>query len=212
MKRYWLILLFTAFLPACETAYFNTMEKFGVHKREILVDRVEEARDSQQDAQEQFKSALEEFKSVVPVEGGKLEKVYDRLNSEYENSEAAASEIRERIGNIESVAGALFDEWEDELDQYSSRELRRDSENQLRETRDKYKQLIKVMRNAEERLNPVLDAMEDQVLYLKHNLNARAIQSLRSETIKIDRDVDALLAAMEKAINEADAFIRDMRS
>lgn len=212
MKRYWLIVLFAALLPACETAYYNTMEKFGVHKREILVDRVEKARDSQQEAQEQFKSALEQFKSVVPVEGGKLEKVYDRLNGEYQDSEAAALEIRERIVNIETVAEALFDEWEDELDQYSSRELRRNSEMQLRETRDKYTQLLKAMRNAEERLNPVLDAMEDQVLYLKHNLNARAIQSLKAETIKIDRDVDALLAAMEKAINEADAFIRDMRS
>lgn len=212
MKRYWLIILIAVALPACETAYYNTMEKLGVHKREILVDRVEEARDSQQEAQEQFKSALDQFKSVVPVEGGELEKVYERLNGEYEDSEAAASEIRERIDNIETVAEALFDEWENELDQYSSGDLRRDSAAQLRETRDKYKQLIKVMRNAEDRLNPVLEAMEDQVLYLKHNLNARAIQSLRAETVKIDRDVDALLAAMEKAITEADAFIRDMRS
>ncbi len=212
MKQFWLIILFTAFLPACETAYYNTMEKIGIHKREILVDRVEDARDAQQDAQEQFKSALEQFKSVVPVEGSELEKVYERLAGEYGDSQAAASEVRERISSIESVAEALFDEWEDELDQYSSRELRRDSERQLRETRDKYKQLIKVMHNAEDRLNPVLEAMEDQVLYLKHNLNARAIQSLRSEVVKINRDVDALLAAMEKAINEADEFIREMRS
>ncbi|MEN8232871.1 MAG: DUF2959 family protein, partial [Thermodesulfobacteriota bacterium] len=37
----------------CQKAYYNTMEKFGVHKRDIMVDRVEEARDSQEEAKEQ---------------------------------------------------------------------------------------------------------------------------------------------------------------
>lgn len=205
------IIYLSILLSACQTAYYNTMEKFGVHKREILVDRVSDARDSQQEAQEQFKSALDEFKSVVNVDGGNLEKIYNRLNSEFEDSEAAAEEISERIDDIESVAQALFDEWEDELKQYSDKHLRDQSRAQLKTTQAKYKQLLNAMQKAESRLNPVLDAMRDQVLYLKHNLNARAILSLKDEVIKIDRDVDVLLAAMERAIAEADSFIREMR-
>ena len=38
---------------ACQKAYYSTMEKFGVHKRDIMVDRVGEARDSQEEAKEQ---------------------------------------------------------------------------------------------------------------------------------------------------------------
>ena len=53
--------------------------------------------------------------------------------------------------------------------------------------------------------------MHDQVLYLKHNLNANAIQSIRSEVTRIDRDVNNLLAAMQQSISEADNFIRDMK-
>jgi len=207
----WALLATGLSLQGCSSAYYNTMEKFGVHKRDILVDRVKEARDSQKSGEKQFASALEQFKSVVAVDGGNLEKVYEKLNGEYEDSKGAADEIRERINSIESVADALFDEWEDELKQYSSKQLRNESRQKLKITKSKYQQLISTMRKTETRLDPVLTAMNDQVLYLKHNLNARAIQSLKQEVVKIDKDVDVLLAAIRKSVAEADAFIREMK-
>lgn len=198
-------------LCACSTAYYNTMEKFGVHKRNIMIDRVEEARDAQQEGQEQFESALAQFKSVVSVDGGELEKTYKTLNREYEDSIDSAEEIRERIDSVESVAEDLFDEWEDELDRYSSDTLRRDSERKLESTRQQYSQLIGLMRDSEARLDPVLQAMEDQVLFLKHNLNTQAIASLREEAVRIDDDVGQLIAALKQSIAEADSFIQTMR-
>lgn len=198
-------------LSACSTAYYNAMETFGVHKRNILIDRVEEARDAQEDGQEQFESALAQFQSVITVEGGELEKIYNQLNNEYEDSVDSAETIRDRIDSVESVAEDLFDEWEDELDRYSSDALRRDSESKLKSTRQKYNQLIGLMRNSEERLDPVLQAMEDQVLFLKHNLNTRAIASLRQEVVRIDDDVEQLIAALKQSIAEANSFIETMR-
>lgn len=210
MKHLLLMLIIGTFV-GCSSAYYNTMEKFGVHKRNIMVDRVEEARDSQKEAEKQFASALDQFKSVVAVDGGNLESVYKKLNSEYEDSKSAAEDIRNRIDGIESVADALFDEWEDELKQYSSGDLRSESQRKLKVTKSKYQQLITAMRKTESRLDPVLTAMNDQVLYLKHNLNARAIQSLKQEVVKIDKDVDVLLAAIRASVAEADAFIKEMK-
>lgn len=200
-----------AVLIGCSSAYYNTMEKFGVHKRDIMVDRVEEARDSQKDAEKQFTSALEQFKSVVAVDGGNIEPVYKKLNKEYEDSKAAAQEIRDRIDSVESVSKALFKEWEEELKQYSSAQLRNESQRKLNATKAQYERLITAMKKTESRLDPVLTAMNDQVLYLKHNLNARAIQSMRQEVVKIDKDVDVLLAAMRTSIAEAEAFIKEIK-
>lgn len=198
-------------LSACSSAYYSTMEKFGVHKRNIMIDRVEEARDAQQEGQEQFESALAQFQSVINIEGGELEKTYNKLNDEYEDSLDSAENIRDRIDSVESVAEDLFDEWEDELDRYTSDTLRRDSERKLKSTRRQYSHLIGLMRNSEERLEPVLRAMEDQVLFLKHNLNTRAIASLRQEVVRIDNDVEELIAALKQSIAEADNFIQTMR-
>lgn len=198
-------------LSGCASAYYNTMETFGVHKRDILVDRVEDARDAQQEGQKQFESALAQFRSVIEVNAGELEKTYDQLNSEYKQSVASAERIRERIDAIEKVAGALFKEWEEELDSYSSANLRRDSEQKLKTTKRKYKQMIELMKTSEKRLDPVLQAMEDQVLFLKHNLNTRAIDSLRQEVVRIDNDVEQLVAALKQSIAEADRFIQTMK-
>jgi hypothetical protein len=194
-------------LVGCQTAYYETMEKFGVHKRDILVDKIEDARDDQQEVQEEFASALEEFTSVVEFNGGDLEKHYDRLNKALERSEAQAADVTASIDDVERVATALFEEWKAELEQYNSADLRRKSEAQLADTRTRYSSLMRAMRNAESKIEPVLVPFRDQVLFLKHNLNAQAIASLKNELSNIETDVGALINDMQKSINEANTFI-----
>jgi len=207
-----LLVLLVVGLTGCQRAYFNALERIGIEKREVLVDRVEEARDSQNEAKEQFRDALDEFSALVGFDGGDLEAIYERLNREYERSEDRAAEVRDRIDAVHTVATALFDEWEDELDQYEDRSLRRESERQLRETRRRYEDLLAAMERAERKMIPVLDAFEDQVLFLKHNLNARAIASLEGTVAEIETDVDQLIRDMEVSIAEADAFIEQMQT
>jgi hypothetical protein len=186
------------------------METFGYQKRDILVDRVESARDAQTDAKEQFKTALEKFSSVVNFSGGELEDKYYQLSSELEQSEAKAQAVRERIEKVRDVAGALFDEWEKELEQYTNDQLRRASERKLNEARRQYEQLMDAMQRAESRIEPVLSAFRDQVLFLKHNLNARAIASLQDELTSVEADIEMLIEEMEASIAEANTFIDAM--
>ncbi len=207
----WTGLLFASvLLLGCQTAYYSTMEKFGVHKRDILVDRVGDARDAQEEAKEQFKSALERFSAVLGFKGGDLQEKYDQLNTEFERSESRAGEVSDRIAAVEDVSEALFEEWEDELGQYTNASLRRSSQRQLTETKRQYAQLIKAMKRAESKIKPVLNAFRDQVLYLKHNLNARAIASLKGELKGVESNVASLVRDMERSIREANRFIDSM--
>jgi hypothetical protein len=194
----------------CSAAYYGTLEQLGIEKRDILVDRVDETRDAQEAAKEQFTTALERFRALVDFDGGDLEATYDRLSEELEGSQARAGAVRERVAAVQEVAGDLFSEWRDELDDYASADLRRNSEATLRDTERRYARLEQVMQRSVASMDPVLETMNDQVLYLKHNLNARAIGSLGATARELQRDVDRLLAHMEAAIAEADAFIRAM--
>ncbi|MDG1772512.1 MAG: DUF2959 domain-containing protein [Oceanicoccus sp.] len=205
------IVVLGVFLCGCESTYYSAMEEVGYHKRDILIDRIEQAQEAQIEGQEQFKSALEQFKSVVNFDGGELEEVYNQLNDEYENSVEAAEEISNRIEKVDSVASALFDEWSDELDQYTSTNLRRDSERKLKETQRRYKNLLNAMRKTEKSIDPVLNTLRDNTLYLKHNLNARAISSLKNELGTVNKNVNALIDNMEQAIRESDAFIKQLK-
>ncbi len=201
------LLLTLAVLAGCESAYYSAMETVGVHKRDIFVDRIEAVKEAQLDGQEQFKDALEQFQHTVAFDGGDLEKTYRRLNDEYEASEAAAATIRERIAAVESVADALFAEWEKELGLYSNSNLRRQSQAQLSDTRRRYAGLLATMQKAEKSLTPVLNTLRDNTLYLKHNLNAQAIASLKGEAGSIQADVARLIRDMDAAIAESDRFI-----
>lgn len=211
MKKTALISVVLLFAAGCQSVYYGTMEKFGKYKRDILVDRVEDARDAQQETKEQFTSALDKFKSVVNVPSGQLQEKYDLLKSELDKSESKASAVKKRISDVEDVAKALFDEWTKELDQYKNADLRAESQKKLDQTRAKYTQLIDMMKKAETKIEPVLSAFRDQVLFLKHNLNAQAVASLQSEVTTMEADIGKLIAEMEKSIAEADSFIKTMQ-
>ena len=208
------VLFFAVFgvFSGCQSVYYDTMEKFGIHKRDMLVERVEDAKDSQEEAKEQFASALEEFLSVTEYQGGDLQAQYEKLSDQLDRSEEKAREVRSRIDSIETVAASLFREWESELEQYTNQSLRDSSENQLNSTRRRYDRLMTVMRQAAEKMDPVLAAFHDQVLYLKHNLNARALASLEATSMGLQQDINELIAQMEGSIEEASAFIAEMRT
>lgn len=190
--------------------YYRARESFGSHKRNIVVYRVEDARDSLEDARTQFVSALDKFSSVVQFDGGSLEDKYTELRHELDYSQLRAKAVSDRICAVEDVATTLFDEWQSELDQYSSRSLRRASRQQLKLTRQHYNRLMKAMHQAEAKIAPVLRAFKDQVLFLKHNLNAQAIASLHHELKSIGMDIAALIRTMEKSIFEANAFVNSL--
>lgn len=197
-------------LNGCQKVYYETMEVFGKHKRDILVDDVKAARDAQATAKEQFASALEEFSAVVNYSGGDLEEKYETLHDEFKKSQAKANAVSGRIADIKRVANALFAEWEDELELYTSESLRRASEQKLEQTKQRYARLIKAMEQAESKIQPVLSAFQDQVLFLKHNLNAQAVASLQDELSVVENEIAILIREMERSIAEADAFIQQM--
>jgi hypothetical protein len=195
---------------ACDSLYYKTMKKFGMEKRDILVKRVRDARKSQTEAKEEFQTALERFKTVIEVENSTLEKKYETLSRELERSEDKADQVRDRIKAVRDVSDDLFKEWQKELGKYSDRALRAESERDLRDTKRKADALITSMTRAEARIAPVLKPLQDRVLFLKHNLNARAIGALGNELVTVRGNVDSLVAELEAAIQEADAFIKTM--
>lgn len=213
MKTTWFIAIGLAaslLTGGCQSAYYGTMEAFGKHKRDLLVTRVEAAREEQRAAKQEFTDALTEFSALINHDGGDLKKAYDTAKGEYDDCESRTAAVKKRIKSIEDVGGALFAEWEKELGQYTSESLRQKSRDQMRETRVKYDEMLAAMKRAADSMDPVLGAFKDQVLFLKHNLNAQAVASLKGEVSRLEGEIGALIREMEASIAEADRFIQRM--
>lgn len=207
-----LVLAMPLALAGCQSAYYAAMEKVGYEKRDILSSRVEDARDAQEEAKAEVVDALTAFSQTVNFEGGELEARYKSLAGHLSDSEAAAQAVRDRIEAVDDVGEALFSEWEDELGQYRSASLKARSRQQLVDTRRAYDRMLAAMRRAESRLEPALGTLRDQVLFLKHNLNARALGALRGEVDRVDAQVKRLVAEINKAVAEANGFIRTLET
>lgn len=206
------IIVALVFLAGCQSAYYSAMEQVGVHKRDIMLDRVEDAQTAQKDAQQQFTSALAQLSQLINYDGGDLATQYELVNDQYLASKASAEVVTSRIEAIENVADALFDEWSDEIQEYSSNTLMQKSQQKLRKTERNYQSLIKSMHKAKDKMAPVLSALKDNSLYLKHNLNAQAIGALQGEYGTIKRDVESLVTEMGKVITQSQQFIDLLQS
>jgi len=209
-------LSFTLFLLAvlmcsCSSLYYSAYETFGVHKRDLLKKRVTAARDDQEEAQQQFKDALTRLKEITRFDGGELESAYNSLKSEYDSCVSSADSVRKRIRDVETVAADLFKEWQKEIGEINTPAMRDSSREQLSATKERYNELHRALVSAEQSMTPVLSQFKDYVLYLKHNLNAQAIASLKGETTNIQNDINKLIAQMNNSIARADEFIKAMK-
>lgn len=196
----------------CTRTYYKTMAAFGREKRDILISRVKDSKKEQQQAKEQIKTTMESFQELTGFQGGELEKNYKKLNSEYEKAEDSAKKLHDRIDSIDKVSSDLFKEWQKEIDGMNNRRLKQQSAEMLRQSRLKEASYIKSMRQTEARMTPVLSAFHDQVIFLKHNLNARAIGSLKGTSAKMSTDVDVLLTSLDGSMSQADALIQSLNA
>jgi hypothetical protein len=205
-----ILLIAVVAVTGCRNVVYSTYEKFGVYKRDLLAKRVTAARDEQKATQQEFKDALTRLKEMTGFEGGKLETEYRKLQSNYNDAASRVAAVHKRIGDVETVAGDMFKEWEKENGQIQTESLRRTSREQLNETRTRYEQMLGALKDAEGSMDPVLSKLHDYVLALKHSLNAQAVASLQGESVKIQDDISRLLAEMNASIARADEFVRAM--
>ncbi|HOW65093.1 MAG TPA: DUF2959 family protein [Candidatus Paceibacterota bacterium] len=195
----------------CQSVYNSTMENvFGYEKRELLRKAVTALQEDQQEAQKEFKDAMTRLKELYGFEGGALESVYNKLRRSTEDCEAESKDVGKRIENMEDIAHSMFNEWEKEIQQFNNPAFAESSRRQLRDTKERYAQLSESVRASEQSMKPVLSQLKDQVLFLKHNLNAASIGSLKNEAATIQTQIEQLIVRMNASIAEADAFIKTL--
>ena len=205
-------LLAVSLLAGCTSSYYKAMKTFGKEKRDILVSRVKDSKKDQQQAREQIKTTMESFQELTGFQGGSLEKNYKKLNGEYEHAAESAQKLHNRIDSIDQVSSDLFKEWQGEIDGMQNKKLKQQSSGLLRQARLNEAGYIKSMRQTEAKMTPIITAFHDQVIFLKHNLNARAIGSLKGTSAKMSTDVDVLMMSLDSSMAQADSLINSLNA
>lgn len=200
----------SVFFAGCQTVkstWDNTRATFGVQKRDIMIGEVKDARDSMEEVRDQFRTALDKFSTVLNSKEGKLEEKYKTLKSEKEKTEKKAGEIQKSIDSVIRVSESLFLEWEAELGQYHSENLRSGSEQRMGEAKSQNNKFINAMTVANQKAVPVLAAFSDLVLFSRHNINRETAETLTIEIDAASEKLSSFFQEIDNAIREADALV-----
>ena len=204
------LIVVTLLLVGCESAYYKAMRTLGKEKRDILVQRIKDAKNDQDQTRQKLQTTMESFQALTGFQGGSLEKSYQRLNSDYESASSQAAKLHDKIQSIDQVSNDLFKEWQGEISAMDNGKLKSQDTIMLRNAKTRQATYMRAMRRTEDQITPVLKAFHDQVLFLKHNLNARAIGSLKSTSAGLQSDVAGLVQSIDASSQEADKLISSL--
>lgn len=192
---------------AVRNVEYSAYELVGVQKRDLLKTRLIDVRDDQQKAGEEFQDALTRLRTTYGSSGSQFEKQYDSLKASYDRSQSRAEAVHKSVKKVENVAKDLFDEWDKEIDQIETQSFKQKSRQSLKTTQTHFSQLLKALNVAESKMDVVLKKLKDYTLFMKHNLNAQAIDTLKKESDRIQVDIDQLKKDMDKSIEASQQFI-----
>ena len=191
---------------SCSTIYYKSWEVLGKEKRDLLESNMGDLSEDQEDAREEFSSVLEKIQKKYYFDGGKLEDTYDKVSSDYEDLESEVNSVSDQIEKVEEIAEDLFDEWEDEADSFENASYRKRSLASLDKTKKSFKGVLVSARKSEEKMKRLLKKYRDQVLYIKHNLNAKAIGHLSGKLKNLENEMNALILELKSSIEKSKNF------
>jgi Protein of unknown function (DUF2959) len=204
------LIIFALLLSGCHSTYYKAMSTLGKEKRDILVSRIKDAKKDQDQTKQKLQTTMESFQALTGFNGGSLEKSYKRLNSDYESAASQADKLHDKIQSIDQVSNDLFKEWQGEINAMDNGKLKSQDTVMLRNAKTRQATYMRAMHRTEDQITPVLKTFHDQVLFLKHNLNARAIGSLKNTSAGLQNDVAGLVQSIDASSQEADKLIASL--
>lgn len=211
MKKITLGAISLLFLCSCTTVYYKSWELLGREKRDLLSSNIESLKGDQEDAKEEFSDVLERMRLEYVGEKQSLAETYSDLKSDYDDIKDEVDDVTSRLNRVDALAKALFKEWLVEANEFDSTEYRRKSLAKRGQTMRSFNKYMKSTRKIEAGMNQSLKALQDEVIFLKHNLNSQIVSQFNVKLANIEKDMEKIIVKIEKSIQGTDSYIKEIR-
>ena len=181
------------------------------HKRtDELIERIDETVKEMREGRKRVAKTLAAYNEVFSREEKRRRSAYKDLVKSLDKQEERSKKLRERFKELEKTAEKYFKEWSKSLKEIKKGELRDRSATRLDETRKRYLELIGAGEEAQNGFRPVVEGLEDQVVYLGHDLNQTSVESLETDRAKINDVARGLMARIDSFAAAADAYVASL--
>jgi len=183
----------------------------GVKQAENLVKKTEASAKAITEAREQIKTTLDGYNALIEGNVEDTKKAYGNLQKEMDRSDDRAEDVGKRIDEMNVEADKYFADWTRSLDGISSPDLRARSEERMKDARSRYDQILATTGKAGDMFASFIQNLRDQVTYLGHDLNPRALASLEGDATKLNTAAESFFGKIDSAIDEATSYAASLR-
>ncbi len=177
----------------------------GQKDADKVVKKVDETSKSVEDAQAIVQSTLTNYNAVLAGDA-QLESSYKKLAKDADRLEDLSKRLQKALDNMKTTSDRFFKEWERSLEDITDPVLRQQASNSIATRRHQMDEIIEALEEGNTALEPFVASLNDQIAYLGFNLTPEAVASLQESAGALQQEADAFNAAMESAIEAANAY------
>ena len=161
------------------------------------------------DVVDHVKGMLESYNSIVGGTAKNVQSEYKKLANDLKATDKKIQSASKGMDSLDKQANKLFVQWEKELAEYSSDSMKQKSTDRLEAAKKRYESLGQTLSEASKAFEPLMQNLNDQILFLGRDLSKEAIADLEDEAAELNRQaedvintVQGLLAKAEEADSE----------
>lgn len=201
------LMLSGATLCGCPHNDFSpSFEAFSRNKLVSLGHTMETTRDAQKLASDKVTEAVATIKRDAWTGADPIE-AYSLARRAELGCETRVQEARRRLTTLEFNGEDFFNKWALENTEYEDPKLKESSRQNLSRVKAKFDAALAAMKKADGVSQPALDALQDQVLFLKHHRNFPAVPERPLNSSDPAGPAEALAKLTDEAAAMATEFV-----
>jgi len=156
-----------------------------------------------QDALTSLGSLLAGYNSIINGEAKDNQKAYKKLVGDLKGTEKQIDGVTKQLASLSKEADKFFKAWEQDLASISSDSLREKSAGRMKVAQQRYASLGETLAAAGQEFAPVIQNLNDQILYLGRDLSPDAIADLTDEAAELNEQAATATAKIKEMLETA---------
>jgi len=181
----------------------DAQSKKSAKQAESLEKAGESAKHAVQDVLDSLRNLLAGYNSIIDGEAKEPQSAYKKLVKEYDGTGKKIDGAKKQLAALNKEADKFFKAWEQDLASISSESVREKSANRMETAKKRYASIGETLAQAREEFAPVVQSLNDQILFLGRDLSPEAVADLQDEAEVLNQQAAEVTARVKELLQKA---------
>ena len=184
-------------------ATVGAQSKKSAKQAESLEKAGEASKTAVRDVLDSLTSLLAGYNSIINGEAKDPQTAYKKLVGDLKGTGNKIDKAKKQLASLNKEADQFFKAWEQDLTGISDENLRAKSANRMEVAKKRYASLGETLATATQEFAPVMQNLNDQILYLGRDLSPEAIADLEEEAKALNQQAEEVTAKVKQLVEAA---------